>query len=213
MRSLVERLGFEVGDRVAIVHADDIGMCHAANVGAFEALAGGPVTCGSIMVPCPWFSEAAERARAHPELDLGVHLTLTAEWARYRWGPVSSASAVPSLLDEQGVFPRTVADVLLRAKSDEVETELRAQIERALESGIDVTHLDAHMGVAFGYYREHQQPLRGQPVPLFPQRLYCFFILGHANRRCCNRLQLRSLAHPNTMSILLVAFKRYCRRS
>lgn len=149
MRSLVERLGFEVGDRVAIVHADDIGMCHAANVGAFEALAGGPVTCGSIMVPCPWFSEAAERARAHPELDLGVHLTLTAEWARYRWGPVSSASAVPSLLDEQGVFPRTVADVLLRAKSDEVETELRAQIERALESGIDVTHLDAHMGVAF----------------------------------------------------------------
>ena len=128
MRSLVERLGFEVGDRVAIVHADDIGMCHAANVGAFEALAGGPVTCGSIMVPCPWFSEAAERARAHPELDLGVHLTLTAEWARYRWGPVSSASAVPSLLDEQGVFPRTVADVLLRAKSDEVETELRAQI-------------------------------------------------------------------------------------
>lgn len=149
MRSLVERLGFEVGDRVAIVHADDIGMCHAANVGGFEALAGGPATCGSIMVPCPWFSESAERARAHPELDLGVHLTLTAEWPRYRWGPVSGASAVPSLLDEHGVFPRTVEEVLSRAKSDEVETELRAQIERALESGIDVTHLDAHMGVAF----------------------------------------------------------------
>lgn len=146
--TLAERLGFEATDRVAIVHCDDIGMCRAANEGAFEALANGPATCGSVMVPCPCFGDAAERARANPELDLGVHLTLNAEYPSYRWGPVARASAVPSLLDEQGCLPRTSAEVLARARPQEVEIELRAQLERALEAGIDVTHLDAHMGTA-----------------------------------------------------------------
>ncbi|GAG26278.1 unnamed protein product, partial [marine sediment metagenome] len=94
--TLAERLGFEATDRVAIVHCDDIGMCQAANEGAFEALANGPATCGSVMVPCPWFGDAPERARAKPELDLGVHLTLNAEWPQYRWAPVAGASALPS---------------------------------------------------------------------------------------------------------------------
>ena len=86
MVTLAERLGFERDDRVAVVHVDDSGMCHASNEGGFECLENGPATCGSIMVPCPWFGEAAERARANPDLDLGVHLTLNAEWAQYRWG-------------------------------------------------------------------------------------------------------------------------------
>lgn len=146
--TLAERLGFGATDRVAIVHCDDIGMCQAANEGAFEALANGPATCGSVMVPCPWFRDAAERAHANPELDLGVHLTLNAEWPRYRWGPVTGASAVPSLVDDQGYLPRTSAQVLARARPEEVEIELRGQLERALASGIDVTHLDAHMGTA-----------------------------------------------------------------
>jgi len=146
--TLGELLGFGAEGRVAVVHCDDIGMCHAANVGAFEALDEGPATCGSVMVPCPWFPEAAEMASQRPGVDLGVHLVLNSEFARYRWGPVAGASAVPSLVDADGCFPQTVGEVARRARREEVEVELRAQVERALSSGIDVTHLDAHMGTA-----------------------------------------------------------------
>jgi predicted glycoside hydrolase/deacetylase ChbG (UPF0249 family) len=147
--TLAERLGFGATDRVAIVHADDVGMCHAANVGAFQVLREGPATCGSIMVPCPWFQEAVDLAKANPEVDLGVHLTLNAEWPHYRWGPVAGRSAVPSLLDDQGFLPRTSLEVAQRAKPEEVEVELRAQVEKALDAGIDVTHIDSHMGTVF----------------------------------------------------------------
>ena len=147
--TLVERLGFSASDRVAVVHADDIGMCHAANEGAFEALGGGLVTCGSIMVPCPWFREAADRARSDPRLDLGIHLTLNSEWPHYRWGPVAGRARVPSLLDDQGFLPRTTVDTVKRARPEEVEIELRAQIDMALAAGIDVTHFDSHMGTVF----------------------------------------------------------------
>jgi predicted glycoside hydrolase/deacetylase ChbG (UPF0249 family) len=147
--TLAERLGFETTDRIAIVHADDIGMCHAANLGAFQVLREGSATCGSIMVPCPWFQEAVELAKANPELDLGIHLTLNAEWPHYRWGPVAGRSAVPSLLDDQGFLPRTSIETVQRAKPEEVEVELRAQVETALEAGIDVTHIDSHMGTVF----------------------------------------------------------------
>lgn len=148
--SLAERLGFAAGERVLVLHADDVGMCHAANEGAFEAMERGAVTCGSLMVPCPWFPAAAERARANPgAYDLGVHLTLNAEWPHYRWGPVAGRRAVPSLVDSEGYLPRTSLEVAQRAKPAEVEIELRAQIEMALAAGVDVTHLDAHMGTAF----------------------------------------------------------------
>jgi predicted glycoside hydrolase/deacetylase ChbG (UPF0249 family) len=145
---LGERLGFRADERVAIVHCDDIGMCHAANQGAFQALRRGPATCGSLMVPCPAFPEAAEVARASPGVDLGVHLTLNAEWPGYRWGPVAGAAAVPSLVEADGSFLRTTRETLEHARPEHVERELRAQIECALEAGIDVTHLDAHMGTA-----------------------------------------------------------------
>jgi len=148
MSGLAQRLGFAAGERVAIVHCDDIGMCHAANQGAFEALARGPATCGSVMVPCPWFAEAAALAREHAGVDLGVHLTLNCEYRRYRWGPVLGAAAVPSLVESDGGFPAASREVAERARDDEVERELRAQVERALDAGLDVTHLDAHMGTA-----------------------------------------------------------------
>ena len=147
--SLGKRLGFAADERIAVVHCDDIGMCHAANLGAFESLDRGPATCGSVMVPCPWFCEAADMAGARSDVDLGVHLTLTSEWPHYRWGPIAGASAVPSLLDAEGYLPRTAREVLERARPEEILIELRAQIERALAAGIDVTHLDAHMGTAF----------------------------------------------------------------
>jgi len=147
--ALAERLGFGRDERIAIVHCDDVGMCHAANVGAFEALDAGPATCGSVMVPCAWFPEAAGMARARPDADLGVHLTLTAEWESYRWGPVAGAGSVPSLVDADGFLYRTTQEAAARGRPEEVEIELRAQIERALAAGLDVTHLDAHMGAAF----------------------------------------------------------------
>jgi predicted glycoside hydrolase/deacetylase ChbG (UPF0249 family) len=147
--TVIERLGFAPTDRVAVVHVDDIGMCHAANIGAFEALENGPATCGSMMVPCPWFLEAAGRARANPRFDLGVHLTLNAEWTEYRWGPVAGRSRVPSLCDREGYLPRSVIEVLKNARPEEVEIELRAQIDLALAAGVDVTHLDSHMGTLF----------------------------------------------------------------
>ncbi len=162
-------LGFDSSvERVAVVHVDDLGMCHDANVGGFEALTNGPATCGSVMVPCPWFPEAAERARARPDFDLGVHLTLTAEYDRYRWGPVLGA-AVPSLLDREGYLPRTVQGVLDSADPAEAERELRAQIDRALDSGIDVTHLDSHMGTMFhpGFYEIYLRLARDYRLPLF----------------------------------------------
>jgi len=170
--TLAERLGFATTDRVAIVHADDIGMCHAANLGAFQVLREGPATCGSIMVPCPWFQEAVELAKASPGLDLGVHLTLNAEWPHYRWGPVAGRSAVPSLLDEQGFLPRTSIETVKRAKPEEVEIELRAQVEMALEAGIDVTHLDSHMGtVIFPPFVESYKKLAAEfRVPVFAVR-------------------------------------------
>jgi len=146
-RSVAERLGFAADERVAVVHVDDVGMCHAANVGAFEALANGPATCGSVMVPCPWFAEAAALCRANPDVDMGVHLTLNAEYVHYRWGPVLGG-AVPSLSLDDGTLPRAMPEAA-RGAADEVERELRAQIDRALDAGIDVTHLDTHMGTTF----------------------------------------------------------------
>ena len=149
MTSLAD-LGFGTDvTRAAVVHVDDLGMSHAANSGGFEALTNGPATCGSVMVPCPWFTEAAALAGADPALDIGVHLTLNAEYESYRWGPVLGAAAVPTLVDDDGFLPRTVEEVVAAADPDEVDRELRAQIDRALAAGIDVTHLDTHMGTMF----------------------------------------------------------------
>ena len=145
-KSTAERLGYAPDARVLILNADDFGMCHDQNEGVMTGLKEGVFTSSTILVTCPWFEEAAEFARNNPGADLGVHLTLTAEWDSYKWGPVSGRRAVPSLVDERGYLWQTVAQVYEHAHLDEAEAELRAQIEKALTAGIDVTHLDSHMG-------------------------------------------------------------------
>jgi hypothetical protein len=133
---------------VVILHADDVGMAHGANRAFLELARAGRIDCGSAMVPCPWFPEIARAAVAEPRLDLGVHLTLTSEWIGYRWGPVAVRSRSSGLLDADGYFHRDC--LALRALVDPraAEEEMQAQIEQALATGMDVTHLDTHMGAA-----------------------------------------------------------------
>jgi predicted glycoside hydrolase/deacetylase ChbG (UPF0249 family) len=138
--TLAERLGYGADDRLLIVNCDDLGSTHAANIGVYESLRGGIATSATLMVPCPWARDAAARYRGE---DVGVHLTLNAEHDHYRWGPITHA---PSLLDGDGGFPRTLRDIWDHADLDEVRRELRAQIERAILWGFDVSHIDSHMG-------------------------------------------------------------------
>jgi predicted glycoside hydrolase/deacetylase ChbG (UPF0249 family) len=140
MPSLAARLGYADDARLLILNCDDLGLCHSANSGVYEALREGLATSASLMVPCPWARGAVAGYRGD---DVGVHLTVNAEFDLYRWGPITHA---PSLLDGDGGFPRTLADVWDHADVDEVRRECRAQIERAILWGFDVSHLDAHMG-------------------------------------------------------------------
>jgi len=140
MLTLAERLGYPADAKLLILNADDLGFCHSANVGVYDCLRTGLVTSATLMVPCPWGREAAARYRGE---DVGVHLTLNAEWELYRWGPITHS---PSLVGGDGGFPRTLQDVWDHADLDEVRRECRAQIERAILWGFDVSHIDAHMG-------------------------------------------------------------------
>lgn len=157
--TLARSLGVE---HAVILHVDDVGMCHGANQAYLGLAERGFVTCGSVMVPCPWFREIAEAAAADPALDLGVHLTLTSEWEHYRWAPISTVSRASGLIDDDGFLWRDVASLRRHVVPEAAEAELRAQIERAQAAGIRPTHIDAHMAAA-----------------MLPELLDCHVRLGH----------------------------------
>src|SRR5919205_960428 len=139
---LIERALGRPFSRAVVPHVDDLGASHGANSAFLDLAARGLVTCGAVMVPCPWFREIAEAAAADPALDLGVHLTLTSEWAHYRWAPISTASGTSGLIDADGYLWRDVASLRRHLVPEAAEAELRAQIERAIAAGLTPTHID-----------------------------------------------------------------------
>jgi predicted glycoside hydrolase/deacetylase ChbG (UPF0249 family) len=144
-----ERLGWPSGTKVVIFHVDDVGMSHNSNMGAIKSVEDGIATSLSIMMPCSWVPEYAAYLKEHPHTDAGLHLTHTSEWKNYRWGPVAGKSVVPGLVDPAGYLWKNVQDVVANATAEEIETEIRAQIDKALSMGIEPTHLDSHMGTCF----------------------------------------------------------------
>jgi predicted glycoside hydrolase/deacetylase ChbG (UPF0249 family) len=148
-KTVAERLGYPADSRLVIVHADDLGMSHSINEATVKAFSSGLVNSGSIMMPCSWVPEIAAYARANPQADLGLHLTLTSEWQKYRWRPLLAGGSVPSLLDADGYLYLTESESASHLNVPEAEKEIRAQIERAIKLGIRPTHLDSHMGTLY----------------------------------------------------------------
>jgi chitin disaccharide deacetylase len=149
-KTVAERLGYPADSKLLIIHADDLAVAHSEDAASFDALDRNAVTSASVMIPCPWLNEVADYAKTHPGADLGLHLTLTSEWKTYRWGPVESKDKVPSLLDPEGyLWNGESAPAVQHVKAEDVEREIRAQIDRAIAMGIHPTHLDSHMGVLF----------------------------------------------------------------
>jgi len=130
--------------RYVILHADDYGMCHSTNQAIGQLMEEGAVSSTTLMATCPWALEAAQVARAG-HYDVGLHATLTSEWETYRWGPLGRIGNADTLVDEEGYFPRSVEPVR-RADPSQIRAEVTAQIEWALRLGLDLTHLDNHMG-------------------------------------------------------------------
>ncbi|MBS1599939.1 MAG: polysaccharide deacetylase family protein [Bacteroidetes bacterium] len=148
-QTVQEKLGYPKNTKLLILHGDDIGVSHSQNMASLTALEKGYISSGSIMVPCPWFPEVAAYAVAHPAADLGLHLTLTSEWKYYRWGTVSSKEKSPSLVNKNGFLYDDTDSLGKMATAKDVEQELRAQIDRAIQFGIHPTHFDSHMAGCF----------------------------------------------------------------
>lgn len=148
-KTYAEMLGYPTGSKVVIFHVDDAGMSYESNQGTKISIEQGVASSCSIMMPCPWAADMAKYAIEHPEMDAGLHLVLTSEWKAYRWGPVAGKTQVPSLVDKEGNLWSSVEQVVQNASADDVEKEIRAQIDRALTLGLKPTHMDSHMGTLF----------------------------------------------------------------
>jgi len=146
IKNIAEKLGYEKDAKLLIIHADDIGIAHSINIASFDAYKNNAINSGAAMIPSPWIKEVAEFHKKYPEYDLGLHLTLTAEWKNYKWRGVSSSNEIPSLLNEYNEFYDNTSDVNINANPEEVRKELQAQIDYARSLGINPSHIDSHMG-------------------------------------------------------------------
>jgi len=173
-KSIQERLGYPKDAKLVIIHADDLGVSHSENAASINAMEKGSVSSASIMVPCPWFPEIAAHAQSNPAADLGLHITLTSEWKYYKWGPVKAKEKVPGLVNKNGFLYSSVDSVYQNASAAEVETEIRNQVMRAKQFGIDPTHLDAHMGTALqrlDYFKAYLKVGHEFKIPVFIPKL------------------------------------------
>lgn len=144
-----EKLGYPKDAKVLIIHVDDAGMSYDSNEGAIEAITKGAANSCSVMMPCPWVPAFVHFLKQHPTVDAGLHLTLTSEWSEYRWGSVTGKATTPGLTDAEGNLWPSVEEVVKHATADEVEKEMRAQLDKARTMGFEPTHLDSHMGTLF----------------------------------------------------------------
>ncbi len=149
-KTWADKLGFPEGKKVLLLHMDDAGMCPEANTAVENYIEKGHLSSAAVMMPCLNAKSMIEWANSHPSADIGVHLTLTSEWKNYRWGPVSDPNKVPGLVDTDGKFYHEVPEVVMHASAKEVETEIRAQIDKAIALGHRPTHIDTHMGTLYG---------------------------------------------------------------
>ena len=136
-------------DKYVIINADDFGMCHSANLGVFDLFEKGGITSATIMTPCCWAKEAGVWAAKHPEYAVGVHLTFTSEWGNYRWSPVAQGDT-SSLRDKEGFMYYESDEFEANADLEQIEKEIRAQVERFRSFGVEPSHLDNHMGSLYG---------------------------------------------------------------
>ena len=150
-KNWAEKLGYPAGKKVIILHADDAGMCEEANTATAHLLENDYIQSAAIMAPCPSADDFILWAIDNPKEDIGMHLTLTSEWKEYRWGPITPAEEVPGLIDPEGMLWHEVPQVVMSASAEEVEKEIRAQIDKAIAMGHQPTHIDTHMGTLYGH--------------------------------------------------------------
>jgi predicted glycoside hydrolase/deacetylase ChbG (UPF0249 family) len=168
-QTFAERLGYPKDTIAVILHVDDVGMSHSSNLGAMQAMESGSASSFAVMMPCPWVPEIARWLGKNTNADAGLHLTLTSEWPIYRWGPAAGKKAVPGLVDEEGCMWRSVPQVITHASADEIEMEIRAQIDRAETLGMPITHLDSHMGTLFAkpdYFMRYMKVAVEKKIPM-----------------------------------------------
>jgi chitin disaccharide deacetylase len=169
-KNTAELLGYPADTKLLIIHADDLGLSHSTNMAVMKAFESKSVTSGSVMVPCPWFPEIAAYIKDHPDLDIGIHFTLNAEWKFYKWDGVLPANEIPSLIGKDGYLYPSVEAIVFAARPDDVEKEMRAQIDRAVAFGIHPTHLDNHMGsmyVSPALFRVALKVAKDYKLPVF----------------------------------------------